>query len=673
MPPIHGEAGMDFGMLVERERDSKGAGRYPPVSIPPLPTTPELPGECAIPLDIRALHSAEQRPEARQGTPGPAYDVTSPRPSRSAYDVTSPRLSRPSRMASSHTKVPLQTPQVPQVDFGAQAIPLDIPPISEIKHHLRGDSGTGQAEGLLPAMTLSPSIPFQPKFSAPAHARTDHPASPLVPPTTPTVSTPTPPRPARRRYDARRPLSNSSISIGTPSAPQPSPLTLPSPAPSRLRIPTGLQPPPSTPMPSSADREGKACTPEDRREGGRSEKRDSTQRRMDALKGLVASIDFGQPWSIPDFGAPGPEEEPADRSSENADTWEADRPAPRTQGLVAQMVDYGRDFEEGPVRPQDPDHVDRTGLDFGSPARVAPMLDKPVKRERPKVGSKVRMRTTSPGRPLGAVSQDHGWPSPSTTPVRAVRDTPPRPRQRTEVFNVASAGYNSSAPVTPVPRVPMDSGTPLSTQYTHGAAGRSDLTPSAGPATWRSTLSSDTIYTRLLSLSDGPARVTRQEVMWEMCETEQVFLRSIRTVLRLFATPVKTPQGRWIDGIPPAISELFDNLESIAHVHGVLCASQRDMQRRAEVLDFDTFVAVLKGWTPRLEGAYEWYLCKFEAVVALVEEHVRDGESVFGEFVRMQLQDDALGSMSLGSMLLKPVQRLMKYPLFLKASLVLCE
>ena len=196
--------------------------------------------------------------------------------------------------------------------------------------------------------------------------------------------------------------------------------------------------------------------------------------------------------------------------------------------------------------------------------------------------------------------------------------------------------------------------------------GGSCATPT--PATWRSTLSSDLIYTRLYAVD--PDRVTRQEIMWEMCETEQVFLRSIRTVLRLFGIPVKTPQGKWIDGIPPPIPELFDNLESIAHVHSVLCASQRDMQRRAEVLDFDAFVVVLKNWTPRLTGAYEWYLCMFEAVVALIEDHVRDPDSVFGEFVRMQLQDEALGSMSLGSMLLKPVQRLMKYPLFFKVSAI---
>jgi hypothetical protein len=55
-------------------------------------------------------------------------------------------------------------------------------------------------------------------------------------------------------------------------------------------------------------------------------------------------------------------------------------------------------------------------------------------------------------------------------------------------------------------------------------------------------------------------------------------------------------------------------------------------------------------------------------VVAKVEQAVRDGESVLGEFLRMQTNTAAMGGMTLSSMLLKPVQRLMKYPLFLKVS-----
>ena len=161
--------------------------------------------------------------------------------------------------------------------------------------------------------------------------------------------------------------------------------------------------------------------------------------------------------------------------------------------------------------------------------------------------------------------------------------------------------------------------------------------------------------------------IKRQEVMWEMSETEHAFVKSMKTVLRLFAIPLKTPQGKWIDGIPERITELFDSLERVAHAHGIISAAQRDMRRRSDVLDVGAFVAMLKSWVGRLE-VHEWYLLKFEAVVQLVQDNVRDPESVFGEFVRMQMKEEVLGSMSLGSMLLKPVQRLTKYPLFLKVS-----
>ena len=152
-----------------------------------------------------------------------------------------------------------------------------------------------------------------------------------------------------------------------------------------------------------------------------------------------------------------------------------------------------------------------------------------------------------------------------------------------------------------------------------------------------------------------------------MCETEHAFVKSMRTVLRLFAIPLKTPQGKWIDGIPARITELFDSLERVAHTHGIISAAQRDLRRRTEIFDIGAFVAMFKSWIGRLD-VHELYLLRFEAVVQLVEDNVRDPDSVFGEFVRMQMKEEVLGSMSLGSMLLKPVQRLTKYPLFLKVS-----
>jgi hypothetical protein len=214
-----------------------------------------------------------------------------------------------------------------------------------------------------------------------------------------------------------------------------------------------------------------------------------------------------------------------------------------------------------------------------------------------------------------------------------------------ENYGVASSGYNKSLEQ------------PLSPRTAEAQA---------SATTWRSSLSTDLTFQELLQ-AQGKLEVKRQEVMWEMCETEQAFVKSMRTVLRLFAIPLKTPQGKWIDGIPHMITELFDSLECVAHAHGIIAAAQRDMRRKSETLDTLAFTAMFKTWVNRLE-VHEWYLLKFESVVQLVEDNVRDPASVFGEFVRMQMKDEVLGSMSLGSMLLKPVQRLTKYPLFLKVS-----
>ena len=370
-------------------------------------------------------------------------------------------------------------------------------------------------------------------------------------------------------------------------------------------------------------------------------KRDSAQRRLSALRGLVANLDFNQPWSMTEAGA----------SSGGGYFWACGDPQESDESATEAFL--------------------------SSEEELIPSPALPISMPMPLVPDVAANRPSSRRMPNASVPQDHGWDSPkldedaqinttpvlsgslarkpSSTPPRRPRQfrssseldrtpEPPRPvsRQRKEVFKVASSGYSKChEPVSPT-------------------------LPTTPTSTWRASLSSDDVYTRLLQTL-GPVEMKRQEVMWEMSETEHAFVKSMRTVLRLFAIPLKTPQGKWIDGIPGQITELFDSLERIAHAHGIVSAAQRDMRRRAEVLDVGAVVAMFKSWIGWLD-VHQWYLLHFEAVVQLVEENVHDSESVFGEFVRMQMKEEVLGSMSLGSMLLKPVQRLTKYPLFLKVS-----
>ncbi|WWC87105.1 uncharacterized protein L201_001991 [Kwoniella dendrophila CBS 6074] len=464
--------------------------------------------------------------------------------------------------------------------------------------------------------------------------------------------------------------SISTVTLSPASTPRPFITDIPS-------QPIVTAPPESSSVLASALEEAAPSIPM----GGR--KRDSAQRRLSALRGLVANLDFNQPWSFTEnplaeenLFSPEPEskerqednthnsyfwacgnesidytsEHPSDSSDESCIMSSSSEEA--LSSPVHSISPPSRYLQEStPKSVIQPDIAESHGwpepkpqqpiqreLQSSPPTQAyhSPKIDyTPVRRN--SGSSKKQPNSTPPRRPKQFRSSSELL---SRTPE------PPRPigRTRKEVFEVASSGYSKCfEPVSTSPLLPV---TPDPT------------------STWRSSLSNEELYSKILN-QYGSNEIKRQEIIWEMCETEHLFIKSMRTVLRLFAIPLKTPQGKWIQGIPEKITELFDSLELIAHEHGILSTIERDLRRKSNLIDLSTFVNIFKNWVNRLK-VYEWYLIKFESVVSLVEENVRDPDSVFGEFVRMQMKEEVLGSMSLGSMLLKPVQRLTKYPLFLK-------
>lgn len=376
-------------------------------------------------------------------------------------------------------------------------------------------------------------------------------------------------------------------------------------------------------------------------------KRDSTQRRLSALRGLVASLDFNQHWAV--------SEQPetlCDEGEEESDVWAqrglygtytSDRWESTSQPSLSPSMSLVHDVP--PTRPRcrrgrDQSFSGSSGGNLTSPERRVP--DICVRRDedtslRQISHSSLSRAVSSPT--LRRLFQPRGLTD-STTSL----PDPPRPvyRHRREIFDVAYSGYSRC----------FDPGSPV--------------TPNTPTCTWRSALPDEEAYSRILQAC-GAAEVKRQEIMWEMCETEESFVKSMRTVLRLFAIPLQTPQHGWIHGIPGRITQLFDALQFIVEAHEIIHAEQCEMRERSQVLDVGTFVTLFQRWAPRL-AVHETYLIRFEGAVHLVENNVRDKDSVFGEFVRMQMKEEVLGSMSLSSMLLKPVQRLTKYPLFLRVS-----
>lgn len=183
--------------------------------------------------------------------------------------------------------------------------------------------------------------------------------------------------------------------------------------------------------------------------------------------------------------------------------------------------------------------------------------------------------------------------------------------------------------------------------------------------TWRSTISQEQFEDLAHNL--GAMEMRRQEVIWELCETERSFVNGLRGVIQVFTLPLRTRNGTWIKGVPVPVSRLLDWLDDIVHLHSQIYdaleeARSAQLPLVAKIADaFLPFVARLEVHQP--------YLVRFEAVTRQIDEMTTDPASDFGEFVRMQSSLPECGSLSLSSFLLKPVQRLMKYPLFFRVCL----
>lgn len=186
---------------------------------------------------------------------------------------------------------------------------------------------------------------------------------------------------------------------------------------------------------------------------------------------------------------------------------------------------------------------------------------------------------------------------------------------------------------------------------------------------WRTTIS-DQEYRKILE-EWGPTEIRRQQLIWELCQTEIAFLDNLTLVSDLFTSPLKYdgPQGTWVAEVPEPIQILFEDLNQITNLHSEivmgmtynrLCEKKRN--KAPIVIGFATMMAA---FVPRLR-VYERYLVRFERVSKLIDRLSIDPADNFGSFVRIQSHAAGFGAMTLTSHLLKPIQRLMKYPLFFR-------
>lgn len=183
---------------------------------------------------------------------------------------------------------------------------------------------------------------------------------------------------------------------------------------------------------------------------------------------------------------------------------------------------------------------------------------------------------------------------------------------------------------------------------------------------WRSTMHPH-MWEQLAS-QFGAKEMHRQEVIWELCATERSFVQNLCSIQRVFSLPLRTAEGRWAPGVPNVVARLFDWLDDILQLHSKLSAS---LDRARAAHPSPIVVHVAQSALKHVESlvVHQPYLVRFEEVARTIEAVLSSPEpSMFANFVRSQLTLPECGSMSLTSFLLKPVQRLMKYPLFFKVS-----
>lgn len=197
------------------------------------------------------------------------------------------------------------------------------------------------------------------------------------------------------------------------------------------------------------------------------------------------------------------------------------------------------------------------------------------------------------------------------------------------------------------------------------------------PSSWRSMVGPD-MYRSLLE-GHGEIEVQRQEVIWELRTEETVFVERLSSIVSLFIIPLRVHATKtWIAGVPLEIAKVLDWLEDIVNLHteirDMLQSSQTPECPLAGVSQAEDrggarVAFALRSFVPRLE-IYQPYLVKLSNVSEMLRRLVKDSESDFGEFVRIQ-EKTLERRVSFANMLLEPAERVATYPDLFRVSVSL--
>jgi RhoGEF domain len=178
--------------------------------------------------------------------------------------------------------------------------------------------------------------------------------------------------------------------------------------------------------------------------------------------------------------------------------------------------------------------------------------------------------------------------------------------------------------------------------------------------TWLSTISSSAYH----SLLDryGEVEMERQQVIWDLCETERAFVRRLRTFVRLFIRPLRMKDSvTWLAGVPPEVARLFDWLEDIINIHAQISSALRVIVSEQYPIVM-RIAGKVRSFVSHLE-VHQPYVVRLETTTLLIKRLTAESGSDFGEFIRIQQEQDECHGWSVESFLVEPVNRLVDYPI----------
>ena len=195
---------------------------------------------------------------------------------------------------------------------------------------------------------------------------------------------------------------------------------------------------------------------------------------------------------------------------------------------------------------------------------------------------------------------------------------------------------------------------------------RGERNPQASDAeqqTWLSTVSSSAYH----SLLDryGEVEMKRQQIIWDLCETERTFVRRLQTFVHLFICPLRMKDSvTWLTGVPPEVARLFDWLEDIINLHAQISSALRAIISEQYPIVMRV-AGRLRSFISRLE-VHQPYVVRLESTTILIKRLSGESNSDFGEFIRIQQEQDECHGWSVETFLVEPVNRLVDYPIHFK-------